>query len=145
MRRNENEYKELVSYKSKIGSEAKLILALQKRQPQTAEDIYKSADISISTFYRIRPLLMGAGIIRKHRNGYVLYDFNELDDRVDEALKKFKEKGYVTVGLSDLAIEVGKPPEMIRESAFKFLKKYGIILGEESEYPPSRPIAKSVI
>jgi len=133
---------DLLSHKKKLPSETRIVLALMNKQPRTVDDICKSAGIDRSTFYRVRPLLLEEGVIKRHEEGYVLYTFSELDDLVDEALKKFKNEGYTTISLDDIAVEVGRPPESIRESVYKLLKKYNLSLGEQSKLHPNPPMAK---
>ena len=104
---------ELLSYKRRLSSDAKIILALLGKQPLTVEEICEKAEINISTFYRTRPLLERKGIIKEYGEGFVLWTFNELEEKIDKALQKLMNT-YVAISIDDLANEVGEPPDKIQ-------------------------------
>jgi len=96
-----------------------VIVALLRKQPQEMDGLCKSAGISVRTFYRIRPSL--EEIIKETRNGYVLWNFSELDWEVKKAIKKLWDGHRVT--LNAIANEMGFPPSEIESAVYRAAKE----------------------
>jgi len=121
-----------LSHRRELSADARVIIALMRKQPQKLEDLCKSAGIHRSTFYRLRPLLTAEGILRETGRGYTLWPYTELDERVERALEEYKEMGYRQVALSDLANKIGEPPTAIEGPAYRLAARHGLEIGEES-------------
>lgn len=85
-----------------LHAEAKIIVALMKRQPQTLEDLCKRAGISTSTFYRVRRLLKNYGIIKAVEKGYALWNYIERKDLWTRMKERLEQYGGI---LADLEVD----------------------------------------
>lgn len=121
-----------LSHRTRLSSDAKVIIALMKDQPQKLNDLCRNAGIHPSTFYRIRPLLINMEILKETVRGYTLRFYSELDEKVEKALREYKDTGYEQVGLNDLANKVGESPKVIEEITYRLAPKYGLEIGLES-------------
>jgi hypothetical protein len=129
------------SHQKKISSQAKILIELIKKQPLTEIELVKNSRISRSQFYRVTPILIKEGILKKiegkprryvinvgtYKNEYV-----ELDDILRDLTRKYVVK---TISLADLAHLVGKPPKKIEDAAYELAKKYHIRVGPETVPP----------
>lgn len=77
----------------KLSTQAKVMAALMKNQPQKTDDLCRSAGIHKSTFYRMRRLLMNKRIIKKVEKGYVLRNYVEPTSLWDSLQDSFKQVG----------------------------------------------------
>lgn len=113
--------------KRRLSSDARLIVALLKNQPQNRVSLCKSAGLSKSMFYYILPLLKESRIIRETKRGYVLWNYSGLDDIVENAFLKLmvETKGY-HLTIDDIANRIGVPPDKIEASVYRLVKKYGM-------------------
>jgi len=118
---------DLISHRRKISSDARLIVALLKKQPQKMDELCKRAGVHLSTFYRVLPLLDGKGIIKETENGYVLWTFSELDWMVEKAFKEVRKEGY-SMTLEAIAGKMGLPSSEIEAALYRIAKKYGMIV-----------------
>jgi len=109
--------------KRRLSSDARIIIALLKKHPQNKDEICKSAEVSKSAFYRLRPVLEDFGIIKEVEGGYALWTFSELEKTVEDALFRLIGEGY-RITLEDLTNEVGKPWSEIETVTYAILKKY---------------------
>lgn len=114
-----------ISDKKKLSSDAKVILVLMKRQPLAFQDLYKRAKIHEKTLYRLLRLLLDRGIIKEvSERKYALSDYTTLEETFIKLKKKYS--ALKEVSLDDLAYDVGKPPEDIRQKAYELAKKHGL-------------------
>lgn len=120
-------------HKKSLSTDAKIIIALRRKQPQKKDDLCKHAGISESAFYYVRPVLMNHGIIQETEKGYALSDYDPIDCGVEEALKEFKENDFVEVALIDIANKVGEPVDRIEGPSFRHAAKYGLKISQESK------------
>lgn len=127
------------SHRKKVSSNALIVWALHREQPQGFNELAKKAG-SRSTLYRNLPMLRKRGIVKIVKDGgslrqslFALSDYAPLKEKVREGLKEFKEEGYVAVSLVDLANRVGNPPEEIREHAYREAKKLGLRIGDSKQ------------
>jgi len=109
--------------KRRLSSDARIIVALLKKQPLDKDELCKGAAVSKSAFYRLRPLLVDSGIIKEVEGGYALWTFSELEKIVEDALFRLIRKGYRII-VEDLTNEVGKPWSEIETVTYAVLKKY---------------------
>jgi len=114
-----------LSHKETLSADAKLIIALLKKQPQTRKELCKSANIHISTFYRIISQLKGRGIIRETEDGFALWTYIELEKAIENALDKL-EKSDSTITFNKIASEVGAHPSEIESIIYPIAKKRGM-------------------
>lgn len=112
--------------KQGLSSDARVIWALLKKQPQSRDELCKNAGLSRSTFYSVRPLLESQKILKGNdEEGYTLWAFSPLKNQIEDALFRLIKKGYA-FGLEELESEVGKPWSEIESETFKILKDYGL-------------------
>lgn len=90
------------SDKKKLSVDAKVIVALIKRQPQKRLDLCKSAGIHPSSFNRVRRLLENRGIMEETDNGYKLWFYSEPTSSWDHLQHDFEQVG---ANLVEAAIE----------------------------------------
>ncbi len=118
---------DLMSYRKKLSADARLIVALLRKQPQKKKDLCKSAGVHLSTFYRIKPLLE-IKIIKETEEGYALWNFIELKKAIDDYLNKLKESDSSppTVTIDQIASKLGVSPSLIEEEIYPIVAKYGM-------------------
>jgi len=114
------------SDQKELHADTKVIIALLKKQPQKLEELCKNAGIDRSTFYRMRRLLIRSGVLKETDRGYALWFYSSIEDKVKEALENFRDEGYETVSLNDLANRIGEHPRKIERMAYKLASEYGI-------------------
>jgi len=112
-----------VSGKRRFSSDARIVVALLKKQPQSKDELCKGAAVSKSAFYRLRPMLMDSGIIKEVEGGYALWTFSELEKTVEDALFRLVRKGY-RITLEDLTNEAGRPWSEIENVIYAILKRH---------------------
>jgi len=111
--------------KTKLSPDAKIIMALLKKQPQTRDELIRNAHVSRSGFYENSALLKEKGYIIETEDGYALWTFSELEKTVEDALFRLIEKGY-RITVEDLTNEAGRPWLEIETVTHAILKKYGL-------------------
>ncbi len=114
-----------VSHKTRLSADAKLIIALLRKQPQTKDSLCKNAGIHLSTFYRVLPLLRDRGIIKETEDGFALWTYIELEKAVENALDKLQESDS-TLTFHQIASEVGAHPSEIEPIIYRIAKKRGM-------------------
>lgn len=112
-------------HKRKLGSDAKLIIALLKEQPLEMDELCKRAGISLNTFFRIRPLLKKRGIIKETQKGYALFTYNEAEEQVIEAIDRLKNLAFRYPIIEEVAAEVAKTPEEAKRLIYKTVDRTG--------------------
>ena len=124
----------LSSYKRRLSSDARLIIALLKEQPQKVDELCKSAGIHPTTFYRLRPLLRDKGIIREMEGGYALWTYEDMEKAVIEAVKEWKRVAFRYPTIEEIANAIGIIPEKAKLLVYKtrdttgwFMPNEGII------------------
>lgn len=117
-------------YKRRLGADAKIIIELLKKQPQTIKEICENAKINEKTFYSIKPLLEEAGVIKRVDGGYALFFYEPLERKIEEALIKLTKpskspfSGYATS--DEIVDEVGRLWHEIESLTYKVAKKLGL-------------------
>jgi hypothetical protein len=113
--------------KRQLSSDAKIIITLIKKQPQTKEEICIETEISDRTFYRIISLLEVRQIVKRVDHTYALWNFDFIEKTIETAMTKLLgENGYVN---SEWLIdEVGKPWQEIQSATLKIAKKLGLTI-----------------
>jgi sugar-specific transcriptional regulator TrmB len=114
-----------MSHRTGLSTDAKLIIALLRKQPQAKDELCKNSGIHLSSFYRILPLLKGRGIIKETEGGFALWTYIELEKAIENALDKF-EKTDSIIALNKIASEVGVPPSEIESIIYHIAKKRGM-------------------
>lgn len=117
--------KQKMSHKTKLSADAKLVIALLRKQPQTRDDLCKNARIHLSTFYRIFSLLRERGIVKETGDGLALWVYIELQNAVENALDKL-EKTDSVMTFNKIASEVGVHPSEIEPLIYRIAKKRGM-------------------
>lgn len=114
-----------ISHKTDLSADAKLIIALIRKQPQTKDALCKVTGIHLSTFYRILPLMKERGIIKETEGGFALWKYMELEKAVEKALHELKKKGLY-ISFNKIASEVGVHPNEIEFMIYSIAKKLGM-------------------
>ena len=116
--------------KNQLSSDAKIIITLIKKQPQTKEEICKETKIGIRTFYRIISLLEEQKIVKYEDHTYALWYFNPLEKQIEDAFSKLLIDNPI-VHFSHLVNEVGKPWNEIEAVTLKVAKKLGLTRSDD--------------
>lgn len=120
-------------HKKKFGSDAKILLALIKKQPQSRQEIMDNGNLKTSAYQRAMPLLIREKIVKKKGNQYTLYNYVDWKGRLEQVVREYSIKfPRGQLSLTDLANVVGMPPKNIKIEAFQLTHKYGIKIGNES-------------
>jgi hypothetical protein len=104
--------------KKGLNSDAKVIVALLRKQPQTMEELCKSADISRATFYRVSQALDDFKIIKKMGERYALWNFCELEETVANAVEYLRLDLCRHPEAEEVAARIGRDPESVRKLLF---------------------------
>lgn len=111
----------------RLSSDARVIVALLKRQPQKKDELCKAAGVSIATFYRIRRMLEDSGIIKEVEGGYALWTFKDLEKSIEDALLRLIKPGTL-LSVEALCNEVGKPWHEIESLVYPICKKHNLTI-----------------
>lgn len=114
--------------KNGLSSDARIIIALIKKQPQTKEDICQKALVGIKTFYRIASFLEEKDIIKRLDGMYALWYFDPLEKRIEDALTKFTSGQQFASG-DLIANEIGATWPQIATLTLTIAKKLGLKIG----------------
>lgn len=104
--------------KKKLSSDAKVIVELLKKQPQTMEELCKSAGISRATFYRVSQALDDFKIIKKMGDRHALWNFCELEETVANAVDYLRLDLCRHPEAEEVAARIGRDPESVRKLLF---------------------------
>jgi hypothetical protein len=118
--------KELYKKKDELSSDAKILKALTKKQPQNREELIKNASIfSVPTFYRSTSRLIENEMIKRVDDMYALTEYNPLKWEIEKAfIKNMRGKsGDRPVYQQDLVDETGQPWPKIESLAYEIAKK----------------------
>jgi hypothetical protein len=105
--------------KKNLSADAKIILSLLKKQPQTMEELRKSANISKNTFYRVSQALDRFKIMKKTGERYALSDFYELEETVANAVRYLLLELCRNPETEEVAAKTGADPESVRKLLFE--------------------------
>jgi hypothetical protein len=120
--------------KRQLSSDAKIISALLKKQPQTKQEIIENTNISDRTLYRNLPLLEKNQIIKRVDQRFALWGFDVLEESIEAAFTKMLMKKS-TIPYSFMVNQIGKPWRDIEAASFKIAKKLGLIISFEEGQP----------
>lgn len=116
----------------KLSADAKIIIALMKRQPQKRLDLCKSAGIHPTTFSRVRRLLLNKGIIKETVNGYCLWNYIKPSSLWNRLQMKLQSVGGLLIDLKIEKLELGDKRDPITgwyETKYdKLLPVQGVII-----------------
>ena len=115
--------------KNKLSSDAIIIIALIKKQPQTKEEICQKALVGIKTFYRIASFLEEKDIIKRIDGLYALWNFDFLEKTIEDALSKLLRENLVVYPIF-VVNEIGKPWPEIEAVTYKIANKLGLTITE---------------
>jgi hydroxymethylpyrimidine pyrophosphatase-like HAD family hydrolase len=111
--------------KNQLSSDAKIIITLIKKQPQTKEEICKETKISDRTFYRIISLLEEKKIVKCEDHTYALWYFNPLEKQIEDTFSKLLIQNEI-VHPDHIVNEIGRPWHEIEVATRKIAKKLGL-------------------
>ena len=94
--------------KRKLSSDAKIIIALMKKQPQAKADICKQETVNPKTFYRVASFLEEIKIIKRIDGMDALWNFDYLERKIEDALSKISREKKI-VFPDTLVNEIGRP------------------------------------
>lgn len=118
------------SDKLKLSSDAKILVALMRKQPQQLDELCKNAGIHKTLFYRMRRLLINRGILKETEKGYALWFYDALESKCERAIKELSEM-YWQVTRNDVGIKARIPVDKIKEPLFRYASKYDLRIGEQ--------------
>lgn len=113
------------SHKQNFSADAKVIIALLKKQPQSKSELCSNAGIHKSTFYRTVFLLKTREIVKETIDGFALWTYIELEKELENVVDKL-ERNYSVITFNKIASEVGVHPSEIESIIFKIAKKRGM-------------------
>jgi hypothetical protein len=122
---------DLISYRRKLSSDARLIVALLKKQPQEMDELCKRAGVHPSTFYRFRSLLEKKGILKKTEGGYALWTYDEKEKLIADVVDRWKRLGFRYPTVEEIADEAGIVPEEAKILVYKTKKETGWFMPNE--------------
>jgi hypothetical protein len=93
--------------KSRLSSDAIIILALLKKQPQDKDELLKNIKISRAVFYRTIGLLEDFKILRKTEDGYALCGYSDSEKDVINAIGLWEEVAFRYPTPAEIANETG--------------------------------------
>jgi hypothetical protein len=109
--------------KQQLSCDARFIYALHKKQPQTKEELCKSADLNIRAFYRISNLLKKQNIIKCSDGGwYSFSDFVNEEKQIADALMKALDERWI-VSFEIMEAKLGRPWREIESLIRKVAKE----------------------
>jgi len=108
-----------------LSSDAKVILALLRRQPQRRDELLKSAHISLQTWYRVFPTLERFKILKETERGYALSTYVDREEDVVETIKRWKDVAFRFPDLTEIADATGISPQDAEAFARKTIDKTG--------------------
>jgi len=114
--------------KRQLSSDAKIIVALLKKHPQTKQELCEKTKISESTFYRNISLLEKQQIIKCANKTYALSNFDSLEKTVQTTLTKLIAQDNWYIYPHYVADEVGKPWAEIEIVTYKIAKQLGLTI-----------------
>ena len=124
--------------KMRLSADAKIIIELLKKQPQTAKEIYENVKIDKSTFYRVITMLKEVKIqvdherevdfIKEVDGGYALWFYEPMEKKIEETLLKLVNEKRLPIHADFLASEVGKPWSEIEGATYTVIKKLELII-----------------
>ena len=117
--------KESVSRKDQLSSDAKIIIALLKRQPLTKKEICIETKLSQQTFYRNVSLLKRKQIIQDLDQKYALWNFEPLETKIEAVFSKLMEETNYAIGADQIVNKMGMPWHEIEHLTLKIAKKLG--------------------
>jgi len=135
----------IASDQKALHADAKVIIALLKKQPQTIKELCKSAGINRATFYRMRRLLLRKRVLKETGNGYALWFYSSIEDKLKKAFKNLRNEDYEAVSLKDLANMIGEPPEKIRRIAYELASEYEIKIDDVSRRNRGMPYLRRML
>jgi len=108
-----------------LSTDAKIIVALLREQPQSIDKICTSAGISKRTFYYKRAVLEKSGIIREVDGDYALWTYVEAEKAVMETIRQWRRIGFRDPTPMEIADETGLSPAKTETLARKTKDKTG--------------------
>ncbi len=84
MRKPGRKRSKYVAYvKRRLSSDARIIVALLRKQPLGKDELCKKAGVPLSTFYRICRMLEDLGILKEIEvGGYALWSYSEIEKEI---------------------------------------------------------------
>jgi hypothetical protein len=116
--------------KKELSSDAKIIVALLRKQPKTKEEICKETETKDKVFYRNVSLLEKMHIIKSIDHKYALWDFEPVELKIEDAFSKLT-KTTAFIGQDRIVNEVGLPWHEIEKLTFKIAKKLGLAISNK--------------
>jgi len=121
------------SAKKKLSTDARIWKIVKSRGPITLKDVAKAVEKDDSTAWRNLVLLEDEELIKETQEGYVPFEWQDLETSVRKALRDFKTEHYVKVSLDDIAKKVRQPPKKIEDYAYRWAPEEGLEIAQESE------------
>ena len=107
-----------------LSSDARFMVALLKKQPQTRDELCKSANLTLPTFYAIVRLLKSKNLIQQIDSAYALWYYKSLKRELIEIFDECTVEGCFMINTERLAVAVGKPYREIESTLYKLAGEY---------------------
>jgi Fe2+ or Zn2+ uptake regulation protein len=117
-------------HKFGFSADAKILISLIRKQPQTKKELSESAGIDISTVHRNILTFLERGIIKETKGRYALSAYVDLEGDIEKALDEL-EKTESRISLDKIASEVGVDPDKIKPLIYRIAKKRGMEVQHE--------------
>ena len=111
--------------RSELSSDAKIMAALRKKQPQTKEELCKVTGVQGSTFYRTVSLLQENEILKCVDGMYAFSDFDFLEKTIEDAFHELLSQRQFVLS-AHLVQMTCKPWREIEAASFRVAKKLGL-------------------
>ena len=111
--------------KKELSPDAKIIIALLKKQPQTRDELIKNAPVSTSVFYENSALLKEKGYITENEKGYALWTCEDAEGTVVKAINKWRQVAFRDPDVIEIANETSISPQDVESLRAKIKDKIG--------------------
>lgn len=113
--------------KKQLSSEARIIIALMKKQPLTKKEILDETKMGESTFYRYISLFEDHGIVKYVEQKYILWNFDPVETQIENAFNKLlSQPGIWYTTQNHIVNEIGVPWQKIETQTIKIANKLGL-------------------
>ena len=117
--------------KTELSPDAKIIVALLKKQPQTRDELIRNAHVSRSGFYENSALLKEKGYMIETEDGYALWTYVDAEKVVIKTIKEWTDIGFRYPTPMEIANETDLSPQEAEALARKTKDKTGWAMPNE--------------
>jgi DNA-binding Lrp family transcriptional regulator len=115
---------------SRVSTDAKIIKALTEGQPVTLQELEHATGVTRETLKDRTKRLNEVGMIKETPRGWALSDYEPINAKVNEALKKLRLDGYANITLQNVSHKTRLPPKVIEVAAYLLAPNHGLTIAE---------------